>query len=231
MRAREALLASAIACAIASAAVAQDEPCPREGFTAQLMTPAAGYLPRDGALVVGLFPGGSSPSAAPSGLTLTRGRRSVALRTETIAPGLFRLVPETTRLGGSYVLSGVAGGPQLLFRRLPLPAAPTTPALARAERYLVASGDERRLEVRATFDFPLPEDVVAVVSWFGDDDEPDAFARSAPTQRSLVLFTSGGCEPHPEGTNAPPETGGSVRVAFVDKHGQVSPRSEAASIQ
>ncbi|MCZ7678104.1 MAG: hypothetical protein M5U28_04750 [Sandaracinaceae bacterium] len=131
----------------------------------------------------------------------------MALRSETIAPGLYRLIPETERLAGSYALSGVAGSPQLVFRRAPLAAPPAVPALERAERHLVASGSERRLEVRATFGFPIPEDVVAVVSYWGDDDAPDAFTRAAPTQRSLVLFTSGECDPYPDGTRAPPQAG------------------------
>lgn len=220
--------------AIASAALAQDDtaPCAPEGFTAQLMTPAAGYLPRDGALVVGVFAGGSGPSELPAGIALTRGRRSVAVRSERIAPGLFRLIPESQRLAGSYVLSGVAATPQLVFRRAPPAAPPTAPALERAERYLVASGSDRRLEVRAHFAFPIPENVVAVVSYWGDDEEPDSFTRAAPTQSSLVLSTTtDGCETHPEGTHPPPQTGGRVRVAFVDLHGQVSPISEARPIE
>lgn len=234
-RSRRFLWSAALAaCLLAQVALAQDgdEPCARPGFSAQLMTPAAGYLPRDGALVVGMFPGGSGPSTLPPGIALTRGRRSIALRSETIAPGLFRLIPETQRLGGSYVLSGVAATPQLLFRRTPLAAPPTAPALERAERYLVASGSERRLEVRAHFGFPIPEDVVAVVSYWGDDATPDAFTRAAPTQRSLVLFTTTGpCDAHPEGTSAPPQTGGRVRVAFVDRHGQLSQISDAQAIE
>lgn len=234
MRARAVLFSlfslSAIAASAAPSAIAQEDACPEAGFSAQLVTPAAGYLPQGGALVVGLFPGGSGESALPDGLALTRGRRSVALRAEAIAPGLFRLVPETARLSGSWALAGIAGAPQLVFRRAPLPAPPTAPALERAERYLVASDGERRLEVRAHFGFPIPEDVVAVVSYWGDDEEPDAFARAAPTQRSLVLFATGpGC--HPEGTRPPPATGGRVRVAFVDRHGQTSALSEARPIE
>ncbi len=237
MRPRDGRLFAAVLSAMLSllvtAALAQDGDtgCPPRGFTAQLVTPAAGTLPPAGALVVGLFPGGSGPSALPPGLALSRRRASVALRSETIAPGLYRLIPETERLAGSYALSGVAGSPQLVFRRAPLAAPPAVPALERAERYLVASGSERRLEVRATFGFPIPEDVVAVVSYWGDDDAPDAFTRAAPTQRSLVLFTSGECDPYPDGTRAPPQAGGRVRVAFVDRHGQVSQLSEARPIE
>ncbi len=230
------LLSCVIACAVASVSVAQaPEPpsCPRPGFTLQLMTPAAGYLPRDGALVAGLFLGGPVVSGdPPAGVALTRGRRSVAVRSETIAPGLFRLVPETTRLSGRYDLTGVATTPQLYFRRAPLAAPPTVPALERIERYLVAGADGRHLELRAQFAFPIPEGVVAVLSYFGDGDTPDAFVRSAPTQSSLVLYSSGGdCDTHPPGTHPPPESGGTVRVAFVDQHGQVSRISEPQPIQ
>ncbi len=245
------LAAGVIGCAIASVSMAQDAPdehaeerpetpppqpepaCPRTGFTAQLMTPAAGYLPRDSAMVAGLFPGGSDTSGAlPSGLELTRGRRSVSVRSEPIAPGLFRLVPETSRIWGRYHLSGVATSPQLYFRRAPLPATPATPVLERVERYRVASAAGPHLEVRAHFSFPIPESVVAVLSYWGDHATPDAFVRGAPTQSSLVLYAgSGRCDDHPPGTNAPPETGGTVRVAFVDRHGQVSPVSAPQPIR
>jgi hypothetical protein len=151
---------------------------------------------------------------------------------EPIAPGLFRLRADAQRLRGSYDLSGLPGAPPLTFRRAALPPPPVAPGLERAERYLVASGAERRLEVRAHFSFPLPPDVVAVVSAWGEDDTPDAWVRSSPTQRSLVLFTTRGeCDPVPQGASTPPQTGGTVRVAFVDRHGQLSPLSEARPIE
>lgn len=225
----------AIAVATTSIALGQEpsDSCAPRGLVPQLMTPAADYVPQGAALVVGLFPGGSDTSGALPPIALTRRRRTVALRSEPIAPGLFRLVPETERLRGRYEVSGLSAARQLHFRRGTLPPAPAAPRLERVERYLVASGGERRLEVRAHFAFPLPTDIVAVVSaWGDDDDEPDAFVRSSPTQRSLVLFTTRGeCEPALEGASAPPQTGGTVRVALVDRHGQVSPLSEAHSIE
>lgn len=228
-----ALVLTAVALATASVAVGQDPPsCPEQGFVPQLMTPPAEYLPDAGGLVVGLVPGGRDASGTLPALSLTRRRQTVALRSEPIAPGLFRLRADAQRLRGSYALSGLPGAPQLTFRRGALPPPPVAPGLERAERYLVATGDERRLEVRAHFAFPLPPDVVAVLSAWGDDDTPDAWVRSSPTQRSLVLFTTrGDCGAAPAGARNPPQTGGTVRVAFVDRHGQVSPLSEPRPIE
>jgi hypothetical protein len=233
-----ALVLTALAFVTASVAVGQDPPpCPQQGFVPQLMTPPAEYLPGSGGLVVGLVPGGSDASGTLPALSLTQRRRTVTLRSEPIAPGLFRLRADTQRLRGSYALSGLPGAPQLTFRRGALPPPPVAPGLERAERYLVASGDARRLEVRAHFAFPLPPDVVAVVSAWGEDDAPDAWVRSSPTQRTLVLFTvdardgRGECDAAPEGASRPPEAGGTVRVAFVDRHGQVSPLSEPRPIE
>src|SRR5690606_31648759 len=223
-----ALVLTAAALATASLALGQEPAeCPPEGLVPQLMTPPAEYLPADGALVVGLFPGGSDTRGELPPLALTRRRQTIALRSEAIAPGLFRLVPES-RLRGRYDLTGLSA-PQLYFRRAALPPPPTTPVLERVERYLVASGGEPRMEVRAHFAFPLPPNVVAVVSAWGEDEEPDAWARSTPTQRSLVLAARGQCDAALGAS--PPQTGGSVRVAFVDRHGQVSPLSEAKPIE
>lgn len=218
------------ALAVASASMAQESECSSAGFVPQLLTPAAGHLPRDGALVVGLVPGGSDTSGQLPAVSLTRRRLSIPLHSETIAPGLFRLVPESPRrLSGRFEISGL-NAPPLYFRRSALPPPPAKPVLERAERYLVA-GEEPRLEVRGHFAFPLPTDVVAIISAWDEDGTPAFWVRSSPTQRSIVLFASRPCGAALEGASAPPESGGQVRVAFVDRHGQVSPMSEPRTIE
>jgi hypothetical protein len=158
---------------------------------------------------------------------LRRGRRSVALLSERIAPGLYRLVPDPQqRLAGSYDIDGIAGAPALVFGRPGRPAVPTAPALERVERYFVASAEGERTEVRAHFAFPIPEDIVAIVSYWGEDAEPDAFARALPSSRSSVIFaTPSRCAALPEGASAPPD-GAQMRVAFVDRFAQLSRPSE-----
>lgn len=219
----------------ASVAIAQDEAqqgaqegpsdtpseCAAPRFQAQLITPVAGRIPRDAGVVVGLFPGGSLEDL-PAAVQLSRRRRTTALRREVIAPGLYRLTPDARRIWGRWNVDGVEGSPELAFSRPGLPAPPATPRLTRVERYRAVSAGESHTELKAHFDFPTPNGVVAVLSYWGDDDEPDLWARAIPTQTQAVLWRSTGqCSELPPGATAPPREG-NVRVAFVDQYGQVS---------
>ena len=225
---RRASFSCLVLLAAASVAVAQDTSCPDATFQAQLMTPPALRIPRDAGLVVGLFFGGTLRDLPP--VSLTRRRRETAFVREEIAPGLFRLRPDTERIYGRWTLTGLPGVPPLIFGRPGIGAAPTQPRLERVERYLVASAEGSRSEVRAHFAFPIPEDIVAIVTYWGDDPEPDLFVRSVPTSQEIVLYAStGDCSQLPPGASAPP-IDGNVRVAFVDQYAQMSPRSEPASL-
>lgn len=230
-RARWAFGAAALlvtAAVVFSEARAQEESCPPARFGAQLLTPLTGRHPRDGALVVGLVPGGSLTALPP--LMLTRRRREIATVTDAIAPGLYRVRADTRRIWGRYHLEGVQGDPEVLFGRVRTGAAPSSPALARVERYIVASASGERTEVRAHFRFPIPDGVVAAVVYWGDDATPDLWACAVPTRSEAVLYSrTGNCAQLPEGASPPPESG-SVRVAFVDRIGQLSAPSEPQSL-
>lgn len=218
----------------AAGALAQDEeslaaaPCPEATFQPQLMTPLAGRVPRDASIVVGLFPGGTLRELPP--VQLTRRRREIALRREAIAPGLYRLTPDVRRIYGRYDVSGVVGSPQIVFGRPGAPAPPTTPRVDRVERYLRASGGEMRREIRAHFGFPIPQGVIAVLAYWGDDASPDHWVRAVPTRSDAVIWSAeGACAPLPEGASPPPASG-PVRFAFVDQYGQVSQPSEPTAL-
>jgi len=212
---------------IASSALAQDAPaCPEGTFGLRLLTPPSGRIPRDAAFVVGLSGEGTFRELPP--IQLNRGRRDVAMIRETIAPGLFRLRPDTRRIWGRWQI-GVPGAPPILFGRPGTGSPPTRPRLERVERYRVASGGASRTEVRAHFGFPLPDGVVAVVAFWGDDDQPDGWAQAVPTARDIVVSrVEGDCPQLAPGATAPPESG-SVRVAFVGRYGQLGPISEPAT--
>jgi len=218
---------------ITSVASAQDAAsCPAPRFQPQLMTPPALQIPRDAALVVGLFAAGATAGGVNDlpPVTLTRRNREVAFVREAIAPGLYRLRPDATRMRGRYDLTGVPGAPPLVFGRPGIGAPPAQPSVERVERYLVAGAGGSRTELRAHLSFPMPARVVAVLVFWGDDPEPDLFARAAPTSSSVVLYrSSGDCSELPRGASAPPRNG-TVSVAFVDGYGQVSARSEAVTI-
>ncbi|HJL14909.1 MAG TPA: hypothetical protein RMH99_04595 [Sandaracinaceae bacterium LLY-WYZ-13_1] len=232
------LVGAVILVATGSLALAQEDgagadgeaSCPAPTFSARLLTPVAGRVPRDASLLLALVPGGSL-SGLPDGLQLRRGRRrTIALQREEIAPGLYRLTPDTRRIWGRWNVEGVQGEPRIRFSRPGLPATPTTPRVSRVERYRVVSSEGSRVELKAHFEFPIPEGVVAVISHWGTDDEPDLWSQAVATQNAAVLWSSSGeCDPLPPGASAPPREG-SVRVAFVDRYGQVSPISEPVSI-
>jgi hypothetical protein len=233
---------AALAVAIGSVAVAQDEDrapdesgpaesqCAAPSFRAQMMTPVAGRIPRDASLLAGLVAGGSL-SEFPETVQLRRRRRTIALRREAIAPGLYRLTPDVRRIWGRYDVEGVEGEPRIRFSRPGLPAPPATPRLSRVERYRAVSGGESRLELKAHFEFPIPQGVVAVISyWGGSDDDPDLWSRAIATQDEALLWSSsGGCSQLPPGASDPPSEG-TVRVSFVDQYGQVSQPSAAVSL-
>lgn len=217
---------------LAAVTAAQPAPCEDAGLRMQLLTPSAGRVPRGGGLVLGLEPGGP-PGAAPTveSLTLKRGRRrGNALRAEPLAPGLYRLTPEGRVYGGRYQVDGLEAAGDVIFDRSRMPPPPPAPRLEEVHRYLRTSLVDTRLEVRGSFAFPIPERVVAIVSYWGEDDEADGFVRAVPTARDALIFTSRvGCGSSLAGATAPPEEG-QARVAFVDAFGQVSPPSEPRPI-
>jgi hypothetical protein len=193
---------------------------PPAGMVATLFTPTEARIPRDAHLVVGLVEApGSTPF--PTGVLLRRNqRRTQAVNVQVIAPGLYRLIPEGLAYG-RYTLEGVRSEPRLVFARARIPGPPPVPRVTTVERYFAVHGTDTVTELRATFTNPIPDTVVAVIMAF-DDDSPDHFVRAVPTARELVLFQSG--HPMPEGASAPSESG-TVRVAFVDRVGQVSEMS------
>lgn len=205
---------------------AADSACASATFRAQLLTPTAGRIPRDMGLVVGLVPGGTLTDVPT--MTLDRRRRSIATRIERLAPGLARVVPDAPRVAGRYTLTGVQGAPELLFSRAAVPPPPAQPRLERLERYVVASSDGPRTELKAHFGFPIPNGVVAVLVYLGDSDRPSFYARATPTLREALLHRDSGCPTLPEGSTPPPADG-SLRVAFVDLYGHTSPISDAQS--
>lgn len=216
--------------ALLAAPAAVDARCARRVLVLSMLTPSAGTVPRDGAVVAGLLPAAGGPEGMPASFSLVRGRRSTPMRSEAIAPGLVRLVPEG-RVAGSYRIEGVAGSADVIFARPGLPGAPPAPRLDHAERYLVARGREQMVEVRAHFEHPIPENVIAIVTYWGDDPEPDGFVRAIPMAQEQIVYGRGRCDPEPEGTHAPPEGETTLRVAFVDRVGQVSPLSGAQALR
>ena len=233
MRSGRTAAALAVALGLAGGATGAEARCAMRPLRPQLMTPLAGRIPRDGALLVGLRPGpGRGRGGFPAAFALERRRRSVALARVPIAPGLVRLVPEG-RARGRYRVPTLPGAPEVIFGRPGLPAPPIAPRVQEVHRFLVAAVGRGapRTEVRATLTHPVPAGVVAVVTWWAGDTEPAVFVPAQPMAREALLFASPRrCTSAPEGTRPPPEQT-TARVAFVDVYGQLSPRSDPRPVR
>ena len=202
--------------------------CRATGFVARMLTSSTDRIPRDAALVVSLVPGG--PYTELPAIGLQRRRRTTPLLPEQIAPGLFRLRPDARRIYGRWDVTGIPNVPPLVFGRPGVGAPPVQPELRRVERYMVASLEGSFIEVRAHLRFPVPSGVVAAVTYWGSDAEPDGFALTIPASQEVVLSRqTGECMPLPPGASAAPESG-DVRISFVDRYGQVSPISAPATL-
>jgi hypothetical protein len=207
--------------------------CPSGGLVPALLTPITAAMPRErGALVAGYR---AEPSATTAlsfeGVRMVRGRRiSIAMQAVEIAPGLVRLVPSATVRPGTYGLEGLGPTTDLVVGRTPMPGAPVRPVLSAVRRVAVA-GASGGVELRATLGFPVPTGIVAILSAWGEASTPSVWSRAVIGQSEVVLHTTAElCTP--DGASPPPEEGSfSVRIAYVDQFGQLSPWSDPVSAE
>lgn len=207
--------------------------CPHGGLVPALLTPITSPMPRErGALVAGYRVEASATTGLSfEGVRLVRGRRiSIAMQSIEIAPGLVRLVPSATVRPGTYGLEGLGPTTDLVVGRTPMPGAPVRPVLSAVRRVAVA-GASAGVELRATLGFAVPTGIVAILSAWGEASTPSVWSRAVVGQTEVVLHsTAETCTP--DGAAPPPEEGPlSVRVAYVDQFGQISPWSELASAE
>jgi hypothetical protein len=231
------LALGAITLADASAGAQGSEgACAAPHWVARPLTTLSTIFPRTGAaLVVALEndASGALPGAELPALSLVRGRRTTyPLAPLPIAPGLFRVpfAPRATR--GIWTLRGLGADTTLTVGVSAMPGVPVRPEVREVRRVAATglrAGATPRLEVRALLGFPVPEGTVAATVSWDTNAEPSAWGRVVAGQTEIVVFVEGGsCAP---GWAGPPEGPTTARIAWVDRFGQVSPASDAVTLQ
>jgi hypothetical protein len=213
--------------------------CASSRWAAHALTTLGASFPRTGgAILVAMDPdltAGTLTSPEPPALNVTRGRRtSWPLTPVSIAPGLFRVPFDTHVTRGIWTLHGLGADTQLTIGVAATPGVPVRPAIREVRRVAATgigvSGD--RLEVRANLEFPVPDGVVASIVTWNTDASPGAWGRAAVGQREIVLYSErSACAALAPGWTPPPGGTLVVRVSWVDQYGQVSPPSDAITVQ
>lgn len=222
---------------VAGAAPPAAARCAMQGLVPRSLTPTTAALPRDGGgIVVGLRSAPGEDQPMPAGIQLSRGRRSQDLIARELAPGLVRFAAVSRLLPGTWTAAALGPTASLSVGRQPLPGVPTRPGVAEMRRVAATGMSARRTpraEVRATLEFPVPEGIVAIVAYWGEDGPAAAWEPAIQGQREIVVWQEPArCQRAPEGTLAPPEGEGVVgRIAYVDAFGQVSPISAAVPVR
>jgi hypothetical protein len=204
------------------------------GYVPMLLTPVTAAMPHSsGALVAGFRADASERALSFEGVRITRRRTSVAFQAIPIAPGLARLVPVSPVRPGTYTLEGLGAPTELVVNRNPMPGAPVRPTMSAVRRVASVEGRESRVELRSTLGFAVPTGIVAVLSYWNDATTPSVWSPAVIGQTELVLYaTPGRCSSLPPGFTAPPDAGPlTVRIAYVDQYGQVSPVSDPIPVE
>lgn len=205
-------------------------------WAARPLTTLSTIFPRTGAafvLVLEPDTNGTLPGAELPAISLVRGRRTTyPLAPVAIAPGLFRVpfAPRATR--GIWTLRGLGADTTLTVGASAMPGVPVRPEVREVRRVAATAlrtGSTPRVEVRALLGFPVPEGTVAATVSWDTNAEPSAWGRVVAGQTEIVVFVEGGsCAP---GWAGPPDGPTTARIAWVDRFGQVSPASDAVTVQ
>jgi hypothetical protein len=236
MAIRLALLLALVLALAAPHALAE---CTTARWTAHSLTTLSTTFPRTGAaLVVAMdadVTGGTLATPSPDGVNVTRGRRIMhPLAGVAIAPGLFRVPFDAHMTRGPWVLHGLGPDATLTVGMGAMPGAPVRPSVRHMRRVSVAglgSTVVQRIEVRADLEFPVPEGIVASIITWNTDAAPSAWNRVSQGQTEIVAYTTPSrCAASAPGWAPPPDGTLIARIAWVDRFGQVSPVSDATSV-
>ncbi|HTM20870.1 MAG TPA: hypothetical protein VL172_10190, partial [Kofleriaceae bacterium] len=233
-----------MAIAIAARAVsAHAGPCMIRGWEAYVVTPADRDIPADGGVLVGMRegdrddPGGlgtiGGDDPAKKDLELKRGKSTLALGAERLAPGLVRYTPARAT-SGVWKVAGDGLEADVRFGAAPLAAMPA-PALtdvvftSGTQSYGGRGGSGPYFQTTATLGAPRPDDAIGIIIYAQPRSGPERAVefRQVPAGATSVVLdsTPGRCHTSPPGGG--PAIGLAVTAAWVDVFGRQSPHSAA----
>lgn len=136
---------------------------------------------------------------------------------------------------GVWTLHGLGPDASVTIGRAPMPGVPVRPSV-RVMRRVAATGlsasQTPRVEVHADLAFPVPVGVVAAIVTWNTDAQPSGWARAIVGQNEMVVFAEAAhCAQVPAGWQSPPSGTLIARIAWVDRLGQVSPPSDAITVE
>lgn len=150
-------------------------------------------------------------------------KRRVAPKERGLAPGLTVLEVAGTRLedGRGHKLRAFA-------RAKDAPAAPAAPKVKAVELVKSHAGYRVNTSVNVVLEEAPPDGLFLVV--FDAEGKPRSFGRSQPTSTSVEVYSAGECITSPQGT-LPTQPGDTIRLAWVDDTGVMSPMSETKTVK
>ena len=216
--------------------------CARVGLDVLLLTPRSVRVPRGEGLLVGLGRDESRTlgpvhgtgyetserDVPPVSATLERAdHASIALRSEALGAGLWRLVPERAPEAGAWTLRA---GEHTHAVRFVDGAAPARLGAPRVRAITASSGIAQAVIAELSSAPPAAARAVVASMQRRDTWMPRMSAQLSARDRSLVLFqrASGRCAPPPIGSPTPPHA--VVRLSWVDALGRTSPPSEVVTV-
>ncbi len=192
----------------------------------RIVTPDGAAIPVGGGILVEhtTNTNGAALEAAPiKAWRFAQGKRRVAPKERELAPGLTVLEVAGTSLenGRGHTLRGFT-------RAKDGPVAPTVPKVKAVELVKSHAGYRVNTHVTVELEEAIPAALFLVV--FDGEGKPRSFGRSQRASTSVEVYSAGECITSPQGT-LPTHPGDTVRLAWVDDTGLMSPMSEAKTVK
>ena len=192
----------------------------------RIVTPDGAAIPVGGGILVEetANTNGAALEAAPiKAWRFAEGKRRVAPKERELAPGLTVLEVVGTRLenASGHTLRGFT-------RAKDAPAAPPAPKVKAVELVKSHAGYRVNTHLTVELEDASPAGLFLVV--FDGEGKPRSFGRSQRASTSVEVYSAGECITSPQGT-IPTQPGDTVRLAWVDDTGVMSPMSQALMVK
>jgi hypothetical protein len=188
-------------------------------------------LPAGGAPVVALFThGGRNRTTAAPEIVLADGTH-VAVRSEPLAPGLFRLVPATPLPPGSHRIENLQWPAAITVTAAAIPAGLAAPAIRSVALGALPGreGEPARTRVIVALSAPSPGGAIAIVLRSASGRAATWDQVASPSLELDAHDAPGRCAATVPG-RLPPIAGEVVQLAWIDRVGRLSPWSAPVAV-